>query len=58
MRDQSLTVPGQVGTRRTDGPRATVRHGSSTMVLTGLTSELLLYVAGRRDHAEVLVAAP
>lgn len=28
------------------------------MVLTGLASELLLYVAGRRDHLEVLVAAP
>jgi len=41
-----------------DGPRATVRRGSSTMVLTGLASELLLYVAGRQDQAEVLVAAP
>jgi len=28
------------------------------VILTGLASELLLYVAGRRDHLEVLVAAP
>ncbi len=41
-----------------DGARAVVRNGSSTMVLTGLVSELLLYVSGRRDQAEVLVAAP
>lgn len=41
-----------------DGPRSKVHRGTPAVVLTGKASELVLYVAGRRDHADVEVSGP
>ncbi len=41
-----------------DGRRSKVRRGTPAVTLTGPSSELLLYVMGRRDHALVEVGGP
>jgi uncharacterized protein (TIGR03085 family) len=41
-----------------DGPRSKVRRGVPAVVLTGLASELVLYVTGRRPQADVQVSGP
>lgn len=52
-------VGATVELRRSDKPRAQPsRHGSgsSTVTLTGAPMELLLYLFGRREHAQVVVS--
>jgi len=41
-----------------DGPRSKVHRGTPAVVLTGKASELVVYVTGRRDHADVAVSGP
>lgn len=41
-----------------DGPRSKVRRGVPSVVVTGLASELVLYVTGRRAQADVRLSGP
>ena len=41
-----------------DGPRSKVRRGVPSVVVTGKASELVVYVTGRREHAQVEVSGP
>jgi uncharacterized protein (TIGR03085 family) len=44
--------------RRPDGTSAVARDGEPRVVLTGEPAELLLYLFGRRDHAQVEITGP